>query len=156
MYFQHAAATYTMLVNEETITGANGVTGPFSTASDVKVACRFEDGIAEPNMFKISANKAEDLIDPRYIQNKHVLPNYKQLTYQLNVTDKKGIVTYRCIDKNYVRCPDYSQVTISFTSQSPDPGPVRQGCPPGGATDKPSVNPSSGPSNRPTGASSSK
>ena len=143
-----------MLVNDVEIPEPNGVKGPLSTDSDVRVICRFESGIHEPSMIKITPNKPDISLDS-YIQKKFILP-YGYFTYQLNITDKQGITTYRCIDKTPAVCPDYSQVTISFTSQHPSPGPVRQGCAPGGSTDKPSVNPSSGPSSRPTASSSSK
>ena len=128
-----------MLVNEEVITGANEARGGFTTESDVRVACRFESGISIPNMVKVVPNTPDFVIDSRNIQNSFVQPNFEQFTYTLNRSDKQGTVTFRCIDKATARCPDYSQVTVSFISQSPEPGPTITGCSPGGSTDKPSA-----------------
>ena len=146
-----------MLVNDALIPGANGVRGGFTTASDVKVTCRFASGLSVPDIVKVVSNSPDSVIDPRYLQPSFV-QNNEQRTYFLNATDKQGTATYRCIDKNYVGCPDYSQVTISFSTTTPRPGPYLQSnCPPGGSNDRPpSVNPSSGPSNHPTVPSSSK
>ena len=147
-----------MLVNDAPITGANGVRGGFTTTSDVKVACQFASGLPDPDIVKIIPNTPDSVIEPRYIQQS-VVKGYDQSAYFLNATDKKGTATYRCIDKNdvHVGCPDYSQVTISFTMTTPDPGPsLRSNCPPGGSNDRPSVNPSSSPSNHHTVPSSSK
>ena len=146
----HAAATYTMFVNDRVITCANGVLGGLDSRSLVKAACRFQPGIAEPNVYKIDAS--EKLINS-YVQRKYS-GGYKWSTYALNATDKQGTATYRCIDKNKAGCPDYSQVTISFSTRIPSPGPTfSRDCFPGGTNDRPSVNPSN---IHPTAASSSK
>jgi hypothetical protein len=107
-------------------------------------------------MYKISTSDiSQYLLNPN-LQTKYTA-DYTQRTYILNGTDKQGTATYRCIDKNKVGCPDYSQVTINFTTRTPSPGPtLRSSCPPGGSNDQPSVNPSSIPTHRPTATSSSK
>ena len=129
-----------MLVNDRVITGANGVVGGLDAGSQVQVACRYQSGIADPGVYKIDTS--EKLISS-YVQRKYS-SDYKWSTYTLNATDKQGTATYRCIDKNKAGCPDYSQVTISFSTGIPSPGPIlRSDCPPGGPNDRPSVNPSS-------------
>ena len=148
----HAAATYTMLVNGQVITGANGVLGGLDSRSQVQVACRFQPGLDDPDMYKIdTSNKSEYLLNSN-VQTSFT-SSYLQRTYTLSNADKQGTATYRCIDKNKAGCPDYSQVTISFTTRTLSPGPAfSRDSPPGGSNDQPSVNLSS----NPTTASSSK
>ena len=142
-----------MLVNNVEVAGSNGVRGGFNRGSEVLVACRTAMGISDPDMIKITPNN--ELMLNTHVQMRYVLNTYQLYTYNLTDADKHGIATYRCIDKQYTGCPDYSQVTISFSSPSPSPVAVIQSCPPGGASDRPSVNPSSEPSNRPTSPTSS-
>ena len=129
-----------MVVNNRVITGANGVLGGLDAGSQIQVACRYQPGLDDPDVYKIDASE--------YLLNSNVqtsfTSSYKQRTYTLTNADKQGTATYRCIDKNKAGCPDYSQVTISFTTRIPSPGPVlRSDCCPGGSNDRPSVNPSS-------------
>ena len=146
----HAAATYTMFVNDREITGANGVLGGLDSRSSVQVACRYLNGINEPDVYKIYTS--ENLLNSN-VQRKSS-GDYEWRTYILTDADKQGTTTYRCIDKNKAGCPDYSQVTISFTTRTPSPGPfLRSDCHPGGANNRPSVSPSNIHS---TAASSSK
>ena len=130
-----------MLVNG-VIKGANGVKGGLDARSQVQVACRYQSGIDDPDVYKIDTS--EKLISS-YVQRK-VSSDNKWSTYTLNSTDKQGTATYRCIDRDKAGCPDYSQVTISFSSGTPSPGPVlRSDCRPGGANDRPSSSPSNPP-----------
>ena len=132
-----------MLVNGQVITGANGVLGGLDAGSQVHVACRYQSGIADPDVYKIDASDGSEYPLNSYMQTKFT-SSYTWRTYTLTNADKQGTATYRCIDKNKAGCPDYSQVTISFTTGTPSPGPIlRSDCPPGGANDRPSVNPSS-------------
>jgi hypothetical protein len=142
--YQHVytAATYTMFVNNQAITGANGVRGGLDARSPVQVACRFPRGISEPDMYKISTFDKSEILLNSYVQTKYG-SGYTWRTYTLSDADKQGTATYRCIDSSYTGCPDYSQVTISFTTRTPSPGPsLRSNCPPGGSNDQPSVIPS--------------
>jgi hypothetical protein len=143
-------------VNNRVITGANGVLGGLDAGSLVQVTCRYQSGISDPDMYKIStSDKSQYLLNPN-LQTK-VTADYMQRMYNLSNADKQGTATYRCIDSSYTGCPDYSQVTISFTTRTPSPGPaLRSDCPPGGSNDQLSVNPSSIPTHRPTATSSSK
>jgi hypothetical protein len=139
-----------MFVNDQPITGANGVRGGLDAE---QVACRCQSGISDPDMYKIStSDKSQYLLNPN-VQTK-TIGHYTQRTYILTDADKQGTATYRCIDSNKAGCPDYSQVTISFTGRTPSPGPsLRSNCLPGGSNDQPSVIPTSGPLNRPTSTS---
>ena len=141
-----------MLVNGQVITGANGVLGGLDSRSQIQVACRFQPGLDDPDMYKIdTSNKSEYLLNSN-VQTSFT-SSYLQRTYTLSNADKQGTATYRCIDKNKAGCPDYSQVTISFTTRTLSPGPAfSRDSPPGGSNDQPSVNLSS----NPTTASSSK
>ena len=131
-----------MFVNDGVITGANGVLGGLDARSQVQVACRYQSGIDDPDVYKIDTS--EKLISS-YVQRKYIGDN-KWSTYTLNSTDKQGTATYRCIDKNKAGCPDYSQVTISFSPRTPSPGPIlRSDCRPGGSNDRPSSSPSNPP-----------
>jgi hypothetical protein len=145
-----------MFVKDQEITKPNGVLGGLDAGSLVQVACRYQSGISEPDMYKIStSDKSETLLNPN-LQTK-TIGHYMQRTYILTDADKQGTATYRCIDSSYTGCPDYSQVTISFTTRTPSPGPsLRSDCPPGGSNDQPSVNPSTIPTHHPTATSSSK
>ena len=116
----HAGATYTMFVNDGEITGANGVKGGLDSRSSVQVACRYLHGIIEPDVYKI--DDSQNLLNS-YVQRK-TSGDYEWHTYILTDADKQGTATYRCIDKNKAGCPDYSQVTISFTPRTPSPGPA--------------------------------
>ena len=132
-----------MVVNDQVIAGANGVLGGLKAGSPIQVACRYQTGIADPDVYRIDASDGS-----KHLLNSHVqtsfTSSYTQRTYPLTDADKQGTATYRCIDKNKAGCPDYSQVTISFTPRTPSPGPILQSnCRPGGSNDRPSVNPSS-------------
>jgi hypothetical protein len=121
-----------MFVNNQAITGANGVRGGLDARTQVKVACRFQQGFPEPDMYKISTS--ENLLNA-YVQTKYSSNNYAWRMYTLTDADKQGTATYRCIDKNKAGCPDYSQVTIGFTTRTPSPGPsLRSDCLPGGSS----------------------
>ena len=144
-----------MFVNNRVVTGANGVLGGLDAGSPVQVACQFQHGIDNPNVYKIDATD-----DSEHLLNSNVqtsfTSSYTQRTYTLTNVDKQGTATYRCIDKNKAGCPDYSQVTISFGTGTPSPGPVlRSDCRPGGSNDRLSLNPSNGPPYHPTAASKS-
>ena len=151
-----------MVVNEQTVAGANGVQRAPNTP-DVQVACRYAHGIADPDVYKITRNSNSQIVEQLLnndVQTK-TTQSYMQRTYMLTGDDKQGTATYRCIDKNYENkpgCPDYSQVTISFTGVTPSPGPfLRSNCRPGGSADIPSVDPPTSTSpNHPTASSSSK
>ena len=131
-----------MFVNDEV---TNGVRGGLDARSPVKVACRYQYGITEPDVYKINASNKSGYLLNSNVQTSFT-PSYKQRTYTLTNADKQGTATYRCIDKNKAGCPDYSQVTISFSSGTPSPGPVlRSDCRPGGANDRPSSSPSNPP-----------
>ena len=135
----HAAATYTMFINDGVIIGANGVLGGLDAGSQVQVACRFQSGIANPDVYKIDASDGSEHLLNSYVQTKFT-SGYTWRTYTLTNADKQGTATYRCIDKNRAGCPDYSQVTISFSTGIPSPGPsFSNDCPPGGSNDHPTA-----------------
>ena len=151
--YVYTAATYTMVVNDQVITGANGVLGRLDAGSQVQVACRYQYGINNPDVYKI--DESEHLLNS-YVQTSFT-SSYTQRTYTLTNADKQGTAAYRCIDKNKAGCPDYSQVTISFSAGTPSPGPIlRSDCNPGGSNNRPSVYPSNGPPYHPTAASKSR
>ena len=45
-----------MVVNDQVITGADGVRGGLDAGSQVQVACQYQSGIADPDVYKIDAS----------------------------------------------------------------------------------------------------
>ena len=76
-----------MVVNGQIITGANGVLGGLNAGSQVKVACRFQPGLADPDVYKINASGGSEYFLNSNVQTKFT-SSYTQRTYTLTNADK--------------------------------------------------------------------
>ena len=134
--------TYTMLVNDQD-QGSNGAYWAQGT-STLKVACEISGVSYKAVMNRITAGGSEKLSDAVLLyQNSLTFVNYT-----LDNSDHQyNVVTYRCVDGSNSLCPDYAQLTISFTGTPRKRDPIAPNCSPGGSN-TPSVNPPPTPSTR--------
>ena len=125
-----------------------GTNGVYKAEGSALVACKISGITYDAEMQKIVTYRGT----PQSVNYVRVFKNpFTYLNLTLSGPDRQhDVITYRCTDGSGSNCPDYAQVTVSF-SHTPSAAAVIAGCRPGGS-DSPSVNPtssSSSPSNRP-------
>ena len=124
-----------MLVDDHDL-GTNGV---YKAEGSALVACKVSGVADKAKMQKIVTPGGR----PQPVDNvKSYRRPFSYLNFTLSGPDgQHDIITYRCTDGSSSSCPDYAQVTVSF-SHTPSAAAIIAGCPPGGS-DSPSVNPTS-------------